>query len=78
MTGERPEAPELQISGTTPESVAEPEWKARVRIGVERSMRRRAARAEQRRVLNARRKAGLQARHATRWARLDAEDMDPP
>ena len=77
MTGERPGVPEPPIRETAPEPVDEPEWRARVRMGIERSMRQRATRAEHRRVLSARRKAGLQARHATRLARLDAEDIDP-
>jgi hypothetical protein len=47
-------------------------------MGVERAMRQCAIRAEHRRVLSARRQAGLQARHATRLARLDAEAIDPP
>jgi hypothetical protein len=41
-------------------------------------VRRRAARAEQRRVLGDRRKAGLDARLATRLARLDAEAVELP
>jgi hypothetical protein len=78
MTGERHELPEPPVSGATPGLVSEPEWQTRLRAGVEGSARQRAARAEQRRVLSARRKAGLQTRQATRLARLDAETTDPP
>ena len=60
------------------EAADEPEWRVRLRTGIERSVRRRAARAEERQVLAARRKAGLDARLATRLARLDAAATEPP
>jgi hypothetical protein len=54
----------------------QPEWRVRLRAEVERSLRQRAARAEHRRVLSARRTAGLQARRATRLARIDNAATD--
>jgi hypothetical protein len=81
MTGDRRhagEAPaperiavsERPISRARAEAAAEPEWRARLRMAVERSVRQRAARAEHRRMLTARRTAGLQARQAARIARV--------
>jgi hypothetical protein len=78
MTGERPHVPEPSVSGAMPGAVDEPEWRARLRTDVERAVRQRAARAEHRRVLSTRRKAGLEARQATRLARLDATVFDEP
>jgi hypothetical protein len=47
-------------------------------MDIERTVRQRATRAEHRRMLSARRKAGLEARQATRLARLDTPVLDPP
>jgi len=73
MSAERFRAGEAEI--VQPEA-DEPEWRARVRAAVERTVRRRAARSEERKVLAARRAAGLQTRHATRLARADAAERE--
>lgn len=70
MTDQGPRATEPPVS--------DPEWRARLQAAAERSMRQRTQRAEQRRTLSDRRRAGLQTRLATRLARLDVAALDPP